>query len=111
MTELSSSFRDNVYHLVVAIPEGRVMTYGDIAACAGHAHAARVVGQIAHYGPEELPWHRVVNRFGGLARGYWGGKEIHRQMLEHENIVVDDEYCIVNFEEYRWQPPMKRPLS
>lgn len=104
MTKLSSSFRDDVYRLVADIPSGRVMTYGDIAALAGHPYAARVVGQIAHFGPEHLPWQRVVNRYGGLARGFWGGKEVHRQLLEREGVVIDDTYSIVDFEEYRWKP-------
>jgi len=29
---------------VAEIPAGRVMTYGDIAACCGVAYAARIVG-------------------------------------------------------------------
>ena len=80
----SSSFRDRVYEIVSLIPEGRLMTYGDIAAFAGHPYAARQVGGLAHFGPTELPWHRVVNRLGECAAGYYGGKEGHRAALEAE---------------------------
>jgi methylated-DNA-protein-cysteine methyltransferase-like protein len=104
MSQPNEQFRDAVYGLVARIPEGRVMSYGDIAMCCGYPLAARVVGTIAHYGPDSLPWHRVVNRFGGLASGYWGGREVHRVMLEVEGIKVNDVFVIIDFEEKRWQP-------
>ncbi len=97
------NFREAVYTLVVQIPKGRVMTYGDIATLCGHPNAARQVGGIAHYGPTELPWHRVVNRLGDCASGYYGGKEGHRQMLEDEGVAVKN-YRIDNFDQVRWLP-------
>lgn len=92
-----------MYALVAQIPTGRVMTYGDIATLCGHPNAARQVGGIAHYGPTELPWHRVVNRLGDCASGYYGGKEGHRQMLEGEGVTVKN-YRIDNFDQVRWLP-------
>lgn len=79
------------------------MTYGDIATLCGHPNAARQVGGLAHFGPTELPWHRVVNRFGDCAAGYYGGKAGHQQVLEQEGFEVKD-YRIVNFQERRWLP-------
>lgn len=99
----TSSFRDRVYEIVSQIPQGRLMTYGDIAAFAGHPYAARQVGGLAHFGPTELPWHRVVNRLGECAAGYYGGKEGHRVALETEGFTVVD-YRVVDFEERRWHP-------
>ena len=96
-------FRDAVYELVSKIPKGRVMTYGDIATLCGQANAARIVGGLAHFGPTELPWHRVVNRFGGLASGYYGGKVGHQKDLEDEGFVVED-FKIADFKEKRWLP-------
>lgn len=98
-------FRDRVFELVAQIPQGRVMTYGDIATLCGQAHAARIVGGIAHFGPTDLPWHRVVNRFGGLADGYYDGKRGHQQVLEAEGFVIED-FKIVDFEERRWLPSL-----
>lgn len=103
MAKEMSEFREAVYELVAQIPESRVMTYGDIAVLCGHAHAARIVGGMAHYGPTELPWHRVVNRLGDCATGYYGGKEGHSQVLEAEGFAVVD-YRIVDFAERRWHP-------
>lgn len=70
------------------------MTYGQIAAICGKPRAARQVGGIAHFGPESLPWHRVVNKEGGLASGYYGGKEGHKKDLLAENVQVSDELTI-----------------
>ena len=78
------TFSDQVYDIVSQIPKGCVMTYGDIAALAGHPYAARQVGGLAHFGPPELPWHRVVNRFGDCAGGYYGGKAGHQQAAPAE---------------------------
>lgn len=74
-------FREKVYSIISKVPFGRVITYGDVAALAGNAYAARVVGGIAHYGDANLPWHRLVNRFGGLAAGFPGGREVQRALL------------------------------
>lgn len=96
-------FKQAVYEIVGQIPTGRVMTYGDIAALAGHPYAARQVGGLAHFGPTELPWHRVVNRLGDCASGYYGGKEGHKQVLESEGFEVVD-YRITDFNQRRWSP-------
>ena len=100
---MKDSFKNRVYELVSLIPEGRVMTYGDIAALAGQPFAARQVGGLAHFGPTDLPWHRVVNRFGDCASGYYGGKEGHRAVLEAEGVMIED-YRIKNFTQLRWRP-------
>lgn len=99
-----SDFRDKVYNLIVQVPAGQVTTYGDLAALAGHANAARIVGGMAHYGPVELPWQRLVNRFGGLASGYHGGREVQRQLLAAEGVVCTDDFTVIDFKERRWQP-------
>jgi methylated-DNA-protein-cysteine methyltransferase related protein len=100
-----SHFAQDVYKLVAQIPKGRVMTYGQIAALCGSPRSARIVGQIAHWGPLELPWQRVVNKQGGLAGGYTtGGKEAHRRDLEAEGVAVDSNYQ-VDIQALIWWPP------
>lgn len=86
------------------LPIDKVTTYGDLAAMAGVPRAARIVGGIAHYGAEELPWHRLVNGEGGLAIGFPGGREAQRQLLEQDGIFCTDDFRIVNFVERRWRP-------
>ncbi|MCA9341651.1 methylated-DNA--[protein]-cysteine S-methyltransferase [Candidatus Saccharibacteria bacterium] len=94
-------FKQRVYNIVAQIPEGRVMTYGDVAALAGSPNAARQVGGLAHFGPTNIPWHRVVNRHGDCASGYYGGKEGHKLALESEGHTVDN-YRVVDFSTSRW---------
>ena len=85
------------------VPAGRVTTYGDIAALCGHPYAARIVGGMAHYGNPDLPWHRLVNRKGGLAAGYHGGRRAQREHLEAEGVPCT-EHEVLNFEDIRWRP-------
>lgn len=96
-------FREKVYEIMAQVPEGQVITYGDVAGLSGHANASRIVGGIAHYGPSELPWHRLVNRFGGLAAGFHGGREVQQQLLEAEGITCTN-FIVDNFKERRWHP-------
>ncbi len=100
---IDPDFRTKVYAVVAQIPRGRVMTYGQIAALCGNPRAARIVGGVAHFGDPDLPWQRVVNRHGGLAAGYPGGVEGHKQVLEAEGMQVDDIYQ-VNIQELLWTP-------
>jgi len=104
MKEIDANFRQRVEALVAQIPRGRVMTYGQIAALCGNARAARIVGGIAHFGNPDLPWQRVVNRHGGLAAGYPGGRNGHKQVLEAEGLSVSADYH-VNVKDLIWWPP------
>lgn len=97
------TMQDKIYELMAQMPEGKVTTYGDIAGLAGYANAARIVGGVAHYGPSELPWHRLVNRFGGLAAGFHGGREVQQQLLEQEGVTCTN-HIVDNFEDIRWRP-------
>lgn len=101
-----SEFAKRVYDLVNQIPYGRVMTYGQIAAICGSAKAARIVGGIAHYGPTDLPWHRVVSKNGGLAAGYYGGREGHKKDLQLEGIKVTgrDGFYTIDIDSLIWSP-------
>jgi methylated-DNA-protein-cysteine methyltransferase-like protein len=92
--DADGGFRERVEAVVAQIPPGRVMTYGQLAALCGNARAARIVGGIAHFGDANLPWQRVVNKRGGLAPGYPGGRQGHKVALEAEGVEVDDEYSV-----------------
>lgn len=95
MPRVDDDFKHRVYELVAQIPEGRVMTYGQIAAFCGAAWAAWEVGQIAHTGPSDLPWQRVVNKQGGLAVGWPnGGRAAHATVLRAEGVEVSDDFKV-----------------
>lgn len=100
-----SDFRKKVYEIMAQVPYGKVVTYGDVAGLAGHANASRIVGGIAHYGPADLPWHRLVNRFGGLASGFHGGREVQQQLLEAEGVSCTD-FIVDHFNDIRWSPEL-----
>jgi methylated-DNA-protein-cysteine methyltransferase related protein len=102
----NEGFADAVNELVAQIPPGRVMTYGQIAALCGSPRAARIVGGVAHYGPEDLPWHRVVNKAGGLAGAFPGGRSEQAARLKAEDVAVDLDYH-VDVEALLWWPPSR----
>jgi len=99
----NDSFPQRVYHILAAIPEGYVTTYGDIAALAGSPRAARQVGGVLKRLPEgsRLPWHRVVNRLGLLSLT---GPDFLRQReaLVAEGIQVSGTGQ-VDMARYRWR--------
>lgn len=98
-------FNKRVYETVRQIPEGKVSTYGQIAALAGLPRAARAVGSILHVNPEPvvIPCHRVVNREGFLSGGFaFGGPEAQKAMLVAEGVEVSEDYK-VDLERYLWQ--------
>ena len=106
MEKPETEFRSKVEALVARIPIGRVMTYGQIAALCGSARAARIVGGIAHFGDSRLPWQRVVNKAGGLAAGYPGGRKAHKEHLEAEGVEINGEAdnYFVDVNKILWQP-------
>lgn len=102
LTSEHSDFKKRVEAVVAQIPLGRVMTYGQIAALCGSPRSARIVGGIAHFGDPELPWQRVVNKHGGLASGYPGGRAAHKQHLESEGVEISEDK-ILNLPELLWR--------
>lgn len=75
---------------------GRVVSYSQVAVMCGHPGAARVVGQIAHFGPSNLPWHRLVHANGVLANGYVpGGPAYQLQLLQIEGVKCNNGKVIM----------------
>ena len=88
------------------IPEGRVATYGQIAALAGIPRAPRLVGQALRKLPasSDVPWHRVINAKGMISpRGRPDLELLQRRLLEQEGVEFDDQ-ARVSFAEVRWLP-------
>lgn len=103
MAKRAPTFRERVWAIVRAVPKGRVVTYGQIALLAGRPRAAREVGWIAHAGGQDIPWQRVVNRAGGLARGYGGGQAGHRRDLFKDGVRMTPDLR-VDLTRYQWWP-------
>jgi methylated-DNA-protein-cysteine methyltransferase-like protein len=81
---LTSDFARAVRSVVVAIPEGTVVTYGEVAREAGTPGAARAVGNVLA-GSDGLPWWRVVTAGGRLVPG---NEAEHAAHLRAEGVRV-----------------------
>ena len=103
MIEDKAAFKGRVYKVVSQIPVGCVASYGQVAVMADEPAAAWEVGQIAHLGPSELPWHRVVRKDGGMASGFPGGPENQQRLLELENIQFNKSDEVL-MDKFQWQP-------
>ena len=70
-----------VWQLLITIPYGETVTYGDLAAALADGTTAQEVGQAVGRNPLSIivPCHRVVGRNGQLT-GYAGGLK-HKQFL------------------------------
>ena len=81
----ATPFAQAVYRAVAAIPPGRTLTYGEVAARIGRSGAARAVGRAMATNPFPvlIPCHRVVASGGSLG-GYAGGLGLKRAMLDLE---------------------------
>lgn len=111
MEKPEANFSQRVEAIVALIPEGRVMTYGQLAALCGNARAARTVGGIAHFGDPELPWQRVVNKQGGLAAGYPGGRQSHAEHLVAEGVEITKDHYVVDMPTRIWWPEGTGPIQ
>jgi O-6-methylguanine DNA methyltransferase len=82
------TFQQRVLTAVRRIPPGRVSTYGDVAAAAGAARAARAVGNIMKAcRVPGIPCHRVIAA-GGRLGGYGGSEGLKRALLTAEGVTV-----------------------
>lgn len=61
-----SDFEEAVTEVIRNLGPGEVVTYGEVAAEAGHPGAARAVGNILRVSGHDLPWWRVVGTGGRL---------------------------------------------
>lgn len=79
-------FSRQVLEAARRIPYGERCSYGELARAVGRPGAARAVGQVLHRNPLPIivPCHRVVGADGGL-RGFAGGVELKRRLLELEH--------------------------
>ncbi|HEY0826721.1 MAG TPA: MGMT family protein [Bacilli bacterium] len=99
----------SVIGIIKGIPEGCVMTYGQIAELAGSPGGARQVVRILHSlsKPYELPWHRVVNAKGEIVIKNEEFRFIQMLHLQNEGVVCDDDGR-VDLKIYRFIPDLRR---
>lgn len=87
-------FQQRVYAITRAIPPGRTLTYGEVAARAGDPGAARAVGQAMGHNPfaPVVPCHRVLAAHSG-AGGFSadGGVATKLRLLQIEKAQFGSE--------------------
>jgi methylated-DNA-[protein]-cysteine S-methyltransferase len=82
-----TAFQGRVWSALREISPGEVLTYRALAERLGVQNAVRAVGHAVALNPVNIavPCHRVVGACGTL-RGYSGGLERKRWLLEHEGV-------------------------
>ncbi len=100
---MDQQLREMVWQTVAMIPQGKVATYGQIAACCGYPGHARGVGHILKKLPPQtaLPWHRVINARGEIAlppdsESY----QLQKQRLEQEGVEFERDKIRLRL--YQW---------
>ena len=81
-----NGFEHRVVEVLRALRPGEIVTYGEVAAEAGHPGAGRAVGNVVA-GSEGLPWWRVVTATGRLVPGH---EREQARLLEAERVPVID---------------------
>ena len=77
-----------ILDVLMALRDGEVTTYGDVADVAGYPKQSRLVGRILSTTDVEVPWWRVVNASGRIVSGH---PSEQRELLREEGVsVVDD---------------------
>ena len=88
VAQYGTPYQQRVWQAIRAIPRGRVLTYGDIAAQIGSGPRAVANACGANNIPLLVPCHRVVakNGLGGFMQGNKDGLKIKKWLLKHEGI-------------------------
>ncbi|MEI6835281.1 MAG: MGMT family protein [Candidatus Falkowbacteria bacterium] len=82
-----SLFSEQVYKIVGQIPQGKTLTYKQVAKRAGHPLAYRAVGNILNKNHDKnIPCHRVIRSNGNIG-GYNRGTKIKKQILKREGAI------------------------
>jgi len=103
---------EKIHRLVLRIPRGRVMTYGQIARILEDRYSPRLVGWAMHATPDDgrdIPWHRVINSRGATSTGrlLLHEPDLQRLLLEAEGVVFDQRgNCDLRV--YQWSPREKQ---
>ena len=85
----ATPFQVAVVDALRAVPWGEVVTYGELAALAGHPNAQRAAGSVCAHNrfPLVVPCHRVVGA-SGIGRYGASGVEYKRRLLELEHVFL-----------------------
>ena len=104
-----------IWQTVLAIPEGKVACYGQVADLAGLPGRARLVGKALVAVPtngwhgQSVPWYRVINAQGIIS--FADGSEnfaLQRDLLQAEQVLVIG--ASIQLKDFQWQPDLAELL-
>jgi methylated-DNA-protein-cysteine methyltransferase-like protein len=98
------NFYEAVYRVVILIPRGRVMTYGQIATILGAPRASRAVGYAMRACPDGIPWQRVINGKGQISARTEVERPILQQMMLQREGIRFDKTGTCDLDRLRWEP-------
>ena len=83
-------FQQKIWEILLQIPYGQTITYGQIAKMLSPTISAQAVGRAVGRNPISIliPCHRILGS-GGTLTGYAGGIERKQWLLHHEGIHTD----------------------
>lgn len=94
MSELTD-FQERLFSALEEVPEGNVVTYGQLADLAGSSGAARAAGSAMKKDvAADYPCWRVVGSDGSLHESAIGGPEEQRKRLEDEGVAFKNETTV-----------------
>ena len=80
---------EKVYRKLLAVPKGKITTYGELAKAVGLKNGQRTIGKIMNKNPYPVivPCHRVIKSDGKIG-GYAWGEKVKAKMLSNEGIKI-----------------------
>jgi methylated-DNA-protein-cysteine methyltransferase-like protein len=104
---MANEYRERIYRLARQIPEGRVMTYGQIAEILdsdAHKYTPQTVGWAMHALGDSDCWARVINASGGCSTGKVMAPSNKQQFILEQEGVVFNEQGKCDLEKCLWIP-------
>jgi len=102
MSGVIMSVSERIIEVIKSIPKGKVMSYSQIALCAGVPNGARTVARTLHSSSEKhnLPWWRVVRSNGEIALPMESGGALQKELLLKEGVrfasnKIIDKSCMI----------------
>jgi methylated-DNA-protein-cysteine methyltransferase-like protein len=79
-----------IVEIILAIPRGKVSSYGAVARAAGLPNGARQTVRVlpSLSAKFDLPWHRVIRSDGRIALKEGQGRELQISLLRSEGVEV-----------------------
>ncbi|QBY05358.1 MGMT family protein [Thalassotalea sp. HSM 43] len=108
---MSADNYQRIWQTVLAVPKGKVASYGQIADLAGLPGRARLVGKALGHAPKAMnvPWYRIINSQGKISLPK-GSEGFERQ----KNLLIDEGVVVLNgrikLKDFAWQPDLSELL-